>query len=250
MSDFSIPGTGTDKYGTAKLIDGLMKVARVPRDRAEKDLKSLQDQRSVWLDFGQRMTTLRDSADTLYSYRNPFNDRIAKSSDESILTATATREALAQTRSIVVKKVAEADRFLSSEMPKDYRVSAGNYGFTVGGKSVDLNFQGGRLQEFADALTRKAQGLLRAEVIVVTPGTQSIVIESLKTGAANRLGFANDAVQFGLDTGLIAKIHTSLQNFDPTSPQGWTTAVDPNLVKVDQAPADLGLAAGSKILSI
>ncbi|HUW39552.1 MAG TPA: flagellar filament capping protein FliD [Rectinemataceae bacterium] len=250
MSDFSIPGTGTDKYGTAKLIDGLMKVARVPRDRAEKDLKSLQDQRAVWLDFGQRMTTLRDSADTLYSFRNPFNDRIAKSSDESILTATATREALSQTRSIVVKKVAEADRFLSSDLPKDYRAPPGNYSFTVGDKSVNLNFQGGRLQEFADELSRKGKGLVRAEVIIVKPGTQSLVIESLKTGAANRLGFAADAVQFGLDTGLIARIHTSLQNFDPAAPQGWTTALDPGLVKVDAAPADLGLAAGSKILSI
>ena len=187
MSDLSIPGVGTSKYGSDKLIEGLMKLERIPRDREEKNLKSLQDQRSVWLDFNRRLTTLRDSADTLYSYRNPFNDRLAKSSDESSLTATATREALEQTRSIVVKRIASADRFLSSELPKDYRVPAGTYTFTVGDKSLDLRFQGGSLQEFADALTRKGKDLLRAEVIVVKPDTKSLVIESLKTGAANRL---------------------------------------------------------------
>ncbi|MGO8695129.1 MAG: flagellar filament capping protein FliD [Rectinemataceae bacterium] len=250
MSDLSIPGVGTSKYGSDKLIEGLMKLERIPRDREEKNLKSLQDQRSVWLDFNRRLTTLRDSADTLYSYRNPFNDRLAKSSDESSLTATATREALEQTRSIVVKRIASADRFLSSELPKDYRVPAGTYTFTVGDKSLDLRFQGGSLQEFADALTRKGKDLLRAEVIVVKPDTKSLVIESLETGAANRLSFANDAVAFGLDAGLITKIHTSLQNFDPTAPQSWTTAVDPGLVKVDAAPAELGLAAGTKMLSI
>jgi flagellar hook-associated protein 2 len=250
MSDFSIPGVGTDKYGSAKLIDGLMKLERIPRDREDKNLKSLQDQRAVWLDFNQRLTTLRDSADALYSYRNPFNDRLAKSSDEDSLTATATREALEQTRSIVVKRVAAADRFLSAELPKDYRVGAGTYTFTVGDKSLDLRFEGGSLQEFADALTRKGKDLLRAEVIVVKPDTKSLMIESLKTGAANRLGFANDAVALGLNAGLIAKIHTSLQNFDPSSPQSWTTPIDPSLVKVDQAPTGLGLAAGAKLLSI
>ena len=31
MSDISIPGTSSDKYGTQKLIEGIMKVARIDR---------------------------------------------------------------------------------------------------------------------------------------------------------------------------------------------------------------------------
>ena len=59
MSDISIPGTATDKYGTQKLIDGLMKVARIPRDETADKIKTLQTQKSVWLDFNQRLGTLR-----------------------------------------------------------------------------------------------------------------------------------------------------------------------------------------------
>lgn len=250
MSDLSIPGVGTDKYGTDKLIEGLMKLERVPRDRAANELKSLQDQRSVWLDFNQRLSTLRGNAQDLYSFKNPFNDRLAKSSDEDTLTATATREALEQTRTVVVKRVAAADRFISAELPKDYRVPEGTYTFTVGDKSLDLRFAGGSLQEFADALTRKGGDLIRAQIVAVKPDTKSLVVESQKTGAANRLGFAGDALKLALDVKLVERVSTSRQDFDPTKPLPWTKAIDPSLVSVGQAPQELGLAAGSQVLSI
>ncbi|HTX72068.1 MAG TPA: flagellar filament capping protein FliD [Rectinemataceae bacterium] len=250
MSDISIPGVGTDKYGSDKLIEGLMKLERVPRDREADRLKTLQDQRAVWLDFNQRLSTLRGSAQDLFSFKNPFADRLAKSSNEDSLTATATREALEQTRTIVVKQVASADRFISSELPKDYRVPAGTYSFTVGGKSLDLRFSGGSLQEFADALTRKGGDLIRAEVIAVQPTTLSLVVESLKTGAVNKLGFAADALPLALDTHIVERVSSSRQDFDPSKPAAWTTGIDSSLVKVAQAPAELGLNASAQILAI
>ena len=102
-----------------------MKVARIPRDQAADKIKALETQKTVWLDFNQRLGTLRQGAQDLYNFKNPFNARIAKSSDEEILTATATREALEQTRTVLVKRAAAADRFISSELPKDYKVAAG-----------------------------------------------------------------------------------------------------------------------------
>ncbi len=142
MSDISIPGTATDKYGTQKLIEGLMKVERIPRDAAAEKIKALETQKTVWLDFNQRLGTLRDSAQGLFNFKNPFNARVAKSSDEDVVTATATREALEQDRSILVKRAAAADRFISSELPKDYRVAAGNYAITIGDKRVEPQIRG------------------------------------------------------------------------------------------------------------
>lgn len=215
MSDISIPGTNSDKYGTKTLIEGLMKVARVPRDASAKKIETMQAQKSVWLDFGTKLSTLRQGAQGLYNFKNPFNARVAKSSDEETLTATATREALEQTRTILVKRAASADRFISSELAKDYRVAAGTYAFTVGEKRIELKFSGGNLQEFADALTRKGGDNLRAQVISVKPDTKSLVIESLKTGAANRLSFDADAVKLVLDTGIAERTQSSRQELAP-----------------------------------
>lgn len=231
MSDFSIPGVGTqDKYGTDKLIAGLMKIEQVPRDRAQKQLDSFQKQKSVWLDLTQQTSSLRDSARNLYSFRNPFSDRIAASSDERVLTATATREALEQTRKVTVEKMASADRFLSSNLAPDYKVPKGDYKFGVGDSTIELNFLGGSLQDFADAVTRKGRDLLRASLVPVTPDTRALVIESLKTGEKNRLSFAGDAEALAVATGLVDRASTKAQNLDPSQPLAWTKALDPAAV--------------------
>jgi flagellar hook-associated protein 2 len=249
MSDFSIPGVGTSKYGTDQLIQGLMKVERVPRDRAADLLKSFQDQKGVWLDLNQRLSTLRDDARNLYSFRNPFLSRVAKSSNEDVLTATATREALEQTRSVLVKRAAAADRFLSADLPKDYKVPAGTYTFSVGDKTVDLGYGGGALQDFADSLTRKGRDLLRASVVAVTPDTKALVIESLKTGALNRLGFKNDSEKLALDSGMLERVVVRARSFDPGKPASWEKALDPALAAVSNGTLAV-LAGGEARLAL
>ncbi len=247
MSDISIPGVTQSKYGTDKLIEGLMKIEQVPRDRAQKQLEVYQKQKAVWLDLTQQVSGLRDSSRNLYSFRNPFSDRIASSSDESVLTATATREALEQTRRITVERVATADRFISSNLPPDYQVPRGDYQFSVGGGSISLSFQGGSLQDFADALTRKGRDLVRASVIPVTTDTRALVIESLKTGEKNKLGFSADAEKLALATGLVEKVSANAQTLDPTQPAIWTRPLDPAAVRTVKGALDVGPGGEAKL---
>ncbi len=232
MSDFSIPGVGSSKYQTDKLIEGLMKLERVPRDKAAERLKEYETQKTVWLDVGRRLTSLREDARNLFSYKNPFTARTAKSSDESVLTATATREALEQTRNILVKRPAAADRFLSADLAKDYKVPTGTYGFSVGEQSIELRFAGGSLADFAEALSRKGRDLIKASVVTVTPKTQSLVIESLKTGRANRLGFSLDAEKLALETGMVEKVGSREASVDPAKPRAWEKPLDSRLAAV------------------
>jgi flagellar hook-associated protein 2 len=251
MSDLSIPGVGTSKYGTDKLIEGLMKVERVPRDRAADQVKKLESQKTVWLGLNQRLTTLRNDIRNLYSFQNPFNARVAKSSDEETLTATATREAIEQTKSVLVKRAATADRFISSDLPKDYRVEAGKYVFSVGEKSVELNYGGGNLKDFADSITKKGRDLLRASVISISADnkTQSLVLESLQTGAKNKLGFQADAEKLALASGLVEKATTTTKAFDPAKPKAWEAGLDARLVQAGEGKLSI-LAGGSARLGL
>ena len=236
MSDLSIPGVGSSKYQTDKLIEGLMKLERVPRDKAAERLKEYEKQKSVWLDLNRRFTSLRDDAKSLYSFKNPFTSRVAKSSDEAVLTASATREALEQTRSVLVKRAAAADRFLSSDLPKDYKVPAGTYAFSVGDKSLELRYAGGSLQDFAEALTRKGRDVLKASVVAVTPKTQALVFESLRTGAENRLSFAGEAEKLALETGVIERARSGAFDLDPGKPAAWERPLDARLVAARTEP--------------
>ncbi len=205
MSDINIPGVTASKYKTDELIKGLMKVERIPRDRADEELKTYRKQQSAWREINQRSTTLRDSARGLFSYNNPFTEKATESTDERAITASVTREARDQNFRVVVSQTAEADSFLSSELPADGKVPAGTYAFSAGESGVTFNWKGGSYRDFTEALNRRGEGIIRASLVQITPKTRSILIESQKTGKDQRLSFSQDALAFALDAGLIKK---------------------------------------------
>jgi len=246
MSDITIPGV-TSKYDTQKLIEDLMKVERIPKTRAEEQLKALQLQKTAWLDVNRSVARARESSRSLFSFQNPFNERIAKSSDEGILTATASREALEDEHSLVVKQTAEADRFLSGRLPVDYKVPGGDYTFSVGDRTVSLKFSGGSLKEFADALTRKGGDILRARVIPVSKSEQSVVVESLKTGSRNRLGFDGAAKDWALAAGLVEEARSSRRDLATSAVQPFEKSLDRNLVRAEPGALAVGPGGEAKL---
>jgi flagellar hook-associated protein 2 len=201
MSDIYVPGVKS-RFNTEKLVEDLMRVERLPKERAEKTVESLKTEKTYWQEVGRRAGSLRDSARMLFSFQNPFSDRIVRSRDEAVITGTAAREADEQERDFTVKQIAQADRFLSSPLESSFAVPAGNYTFSVGQEEVSFRFRGGTLQEFTDALNRRGRGKVQAEVIAVQSGTQSLLIESLITGADNRLVFSEDAEALAIRTGI------------------------------------------------
>lgn len=243
MSDLSIPGV-TSKYDTQKLIEGLMKVERIPRDRAAERLEQIRFQRTAWSELGRRISSLRDSARSLYSFQNPFNERIANSSAPSVLVATATREAMEETKRIQVVQTAATDRFMSDRLAADARVPAGNYVFTVGSAAVRVNYPGGALADFAAAINRRGGDNLRAQVVNVTADSRVLVIEALKTGKDTRLGFEEAARDFGLSAGLVEEGLGSARKLDTASPSRFERALDQS--RVSGSAQGLSVLAGGE----
>lgn len=214
MSDFSIPGVNS-KYNTDKLIEDLMKLERIPLTRAEERIDQFELQKQNWQEFNRHLGRVQDSAKKLFGFQNPFLDRLAVSEDDSIFTATATREAEEETRSIKVIQVATADRFLSQSLPSDYEVPAGEYAFRVGDKEASFSYSGGSLNDFATALERRSRGLIEASVVKNTPDTQVLLIEGTKTGASNRVEFLEKARDFALEAGILERSQTSSRTILP-----------------------------------
>ena len=208
MSDVYVPGINS-RFNSEKLIEDLMKVERAPRERSERNIDSLTAQKTWWQDLGRRVTALRESARMMYSFQNPFNERIATSADENVITATASREAVEREYRFSVKQLAQADRFISPPLDDKTRVDAGTYTFSAGKDEISLNFRGGSLREFADALNRRGRDKLGATLITVQPGTTSLLIESKITGAGNRLGFSGAAADLAVRLGIVEQTNES-----------------------------------------
>ena len=205
MPEINIPGVTASRYKTDELIEGLMRLERVPRDRADEQLQQYRNEQTAWRQLSRQVTALRDSARTLYSYNNPFTEKIADSSDAAIVTAAVTREAQDQSFSVSVLQKAQADSFLSNEIPKDATVPAGRYVFSVGDKTIQFSWRGGSYTNFVQSLNRRGEETIRAQMIQTAPGKRALLIESLKTGAEQSLKFEEAALDLGLEIGMLTE---------------------------------------------
>lgn len=194
MADgLSIPGV-SNKYGTKELVEQLMETERGPLNRERARLEQYENEQAAWRSVNHKMSTLRESVKTLYSFDNPFNNKIATSSDENAITVDADRDADFGSFKIDIMHPATCDRFLSSGLDKNMKVEAGKYSFTVGKKTVEFNWKGGKLSEFVTALNKRSSNIVKASIIGVSPKKQALLIESLKPGIENKLVLTNKAL--------------------------------------------------------
>lgn len=227
MSDFSIPGVSSGKYNTEKIIEGLMKAERIPLEKLEQKKEEDFSRKSVWRSLNRQIGKLRENAKALYGFQNPFQNKLAVSSDEEVLTASASREAIKETREVEVVKTASSDKFASKQLDKNFKIAPGKYLFLVGDKRVGFNYGGGSVKDFVKTLSEKGKGVIKAYLIDNKKESGVLVIESLLTGEKNRLIFEEKAADLALDSGLVKKKVSSLREFsDPSLIVPWTKKLE------------------------
>jgi flagellar hook-associated protein 2 len=202
MSDLSIPGV-SNKYNTSEMIKAIMDVEKIPLNRLEKQKEEYESQRKVWQQVNRTIDTFRDSAKSLYSFQNPFQNLVATSNNDASLTATASRQADEENYSLEVVRAATGDKFATPSLNEDFRVKAGNYSYKIGDEEVSIDFRGGTLDDFAKAVNRRGTGLLSASVIRDTFDTKVLVLTGMKTGNDNRLFFNDAARELGIELGML-----------------------------------------------
>ncbi len=241
MSDISIPGVNS-KYGTQTIIENLVKVERNKLVQLEGQKKDFEDTKVVWQDTNKRMQAVRDSARALFGFSNPFGSRVATSSDEKSLTASATRTASNGEYNVKVLKQATNDRFLSAEVPLDQTLAAGEYRFKVGDKELVLNFKGGKLQNFVDAVNLKNPALLKGSLIKNTADTKILQLEAVPVGAKNGLSISGTALSELTKLGMVGPEKSAGQALLP-----GTDTVGPGEKRSWKPSAPLTLGPGMEL---
>lgn len=216
MAGINIPGV-TDQYNTNETVEKLMKVERIPLTREQKQLETYKAEQDAWREINSKLSSLRDSTKALYSYDNPFNNKLVNSTQEDAITAEATRSAPIQSFKIDVIQPATADRFLTDELPVDYKVPAGAYTFKSGEKQLTVNWKGGSLKDFSAAINKRGNGIINTMIIGASQGKRTLLIESLATGKENRLIFEGAAKTFAQTSGMISPVTSSTTTFGSSS---------------------------------
>jgi len=154
VSDISIPGVNS-KYGTQTIIESLVKVERNKLVQMEAQKKDFEDTKVIWQETNRRMQTVRDAARALYGFNSPFGSKLGSSSDDKSVGVLATRAASDGSYRVKVLRQASNDRFLSRSLPLDQTLAPGEYRFRVGEKELVINFKGGKVSNFVDAVNLK-----------------------------------------------------------------------------------------------
>lgn len=210
MADINIPGI-SDKYKTNDLVNSLVEVEKIPLKREQDKLEAYKTEQSNWRRLNQYMSSLRESARSLYSYDNPFNERTASSSEERAITASPTRDANLESFRIDVIQTAASDRFLSKKIDKNQIIPEGTYKFTVGEKTITYRWKGGKISDFSTGLNKRGNGVIKSSFIGVSKNETSFLIESLKTGSENKLIFEDDAFKMALDLGIVEEDQSEIK---------------------------------------
>ncbi len=214
--DFSIPGV-TSRIDTSEMVEELMDAERIPLSRMQSELERHQERQSAWNDIGRRLVSLRDAASILFGFENPFSGRMATSDNPAVVTATAGREAPEGEITVTVRRTASRDRFLSRNLPMDYEVPEGRYGFRLGDDEEFVRFRGGTVEEFVARVNDQAQDLLRLSNVRNTADSQVIMFEGLREGAENALVFLEDAEDLAVEAGVVRRTGVSTADIPITS---------------------------------
>jgi len=212
MAGLNIPGV-TDQYKTNDTVEKLMQVERIPLTREQKTLDQYNAQRDAWRDVNRLLSSLRDSTKTLYSFENPFNNKLTTSTDEFAVTADANRSADFQSFKIDVIQPATADRFLSEELENNYKVPSGTYTFKTGEKQLTFNWKGGNLKDFSEAVNKRGKNIVKTMIVGASAGKKTLLIEGLQTGKENQLIFEDSAKSFAESIGMISPVREESVSF-------------------------------------
>jgi flagellar hook-associated protein 2 len=203
MPDINIPGI-PNNIDVNGVIEKLVRVEgqKIERFEAEKDL--LNKEKSAWVALNNKINDLQKASASLHGFRSPFEDKIAISSDESILKASATRIAQPANSTIRVEQVALNERMLTDPINSTKVLDSVTLYMNIGEEEVEVYFNGGRIDDLADEINRQAGDYLTAKIAQDTEKTSVLILEVDSTGEKNKIMVQDSAsVEFLKDIGLL-----------------------------------------------
>ncbi len=198
-------GTGlVSGIDSAALVDALTARQKEPMNIAERKAYELKIQKEEYQSIFSSISALEDSALQL-SLSATFNRKTAKSSNESVATATATTAAELGSYDLNVTQLAEAHRVASDSVTSvTESLTNSSQTFKVNGISVTMQ-AGTSLTSMRNALNSiKVQTGVQADII-----DKRLVLSSTKTGVANSITMEDTSGTLLRDIGILADNTTS-----------------------------------------
>ena len=185
-----VPGL-SNKYNSQATIEKIMNKKREKVDKMNDEKKKIDETRQSMGEVSQKVLSLDRSAKRLYGTASSFENKIGESSSSQITTKIEKTADRGEYSVNVIEK-ASSHKIASVPLNKNFKVDAGNYQITSGGKTANIRFAGGNLEKFHKEILDQAKYVVKSSIISNTPKTRVLVLESKSVGENSRIDFSNE----------------------------------------------------------
>lgn len=184
-----VPGL-SNKYNSQATIEKIMNKKREKVDKMNNEKKEIDETRQSMGEVSRKVLSLDKSAKRLYGTASSFENKIGESSSSQITTKidkTADRGEY----SVNVIEKASSHKIASVPLNRNFKIDAGNYQISSGGKTANIRFAGGNLEKFHKELLDQAKDVIKSSIISNTSKTRVLVLESKSVGENSKITFPN-----------------------------------------------------------
>jgi len=193
---FSIDGlvSGLD---TASIIDGLVSLQNAQVERLNERKSEILAKQTAFQGIEARLLSLRSVMSRLNRVSNSvFDQRTASSTDESIVTATASNDAIEGSFSLRVTSLAKAHQIGSQGFSDSSDlITTGTISFQVGSRpatTINLDSTNNTVEGLVNAINSQSEDLTATIVHDQATDTDRILLSSRHTGASNQITVTNN----------------------------------------------------------
>ncbi len=188
----SISGSGLDVQG---IVSQLMNIERAPIRAIDRKISAAENKISALGSLSSQISELEASADKLKDV-STLGQFSAASSDEEVLTASASSLEVEESHSIQVEVLATQHRIASTTVytSTEDSVGAGTYSYSTGGNEFSVSLEEGEesLTALSNAINRSPDNSsINASIIHVDDGYR-LVLSSKESGSDNVITTAGD----------------------------------------------------------
>lgn len=185
-----VPGL-SNKYNSQATIEKIMNKKREKVDKMNDEKKKIDETRQSMGEVGQKVLSLDKSAKRLFGTGSSFENKIGESNSSQITTKIEKTADRGEYSVNVIEK-ASSHKIASIPLSKNFKIEAGVYQISSGGKSVNVRFSGGNIEKFHKEILDQAKAVVKSSIISNTSKTRVLVLESKAVGEDSKIIFSNE----------------------------------------------------------
>lgn len=177
---------------TENIISKLVEVESQPLKKIEREIREYNQKIAALEKLESVLKELERAVKELYGFRASYEDKKAISSNESAITAVATKAADIGKRKLSIQQLASNHKIISDPVDINLEIPAGSITIEVNGEKETLKFRGGNIEKFRNAMSERFDDLVTVSVIKTSVSDEVLVVESKTPGEKGEMLIKGD----------------------------------------------------------